>query len=34
MAWTYVPAQTEEVFEYLQKAAREMRTVTYGETDL
>jgi hypothetical protein len=31
MAWTYVPAQTEEVFEYLKRAAREMRTVTYGE---
>ena len=26
-----MPAQTEEVFEYLKKAAREMRTVTCGE---
>ena len=31
MAWSYVPAKTEEVFEYLKKAAREMRTVTYIE---
>lgn len=31
MAWERMPAKTGEVLQYLKKAAREMRIVTYGE---
>jgi len=29
--WTYVPAKTREVFDFLKTCAKEMRTVTYAE---